>query len=82
MDNVLNDIEILRKLIANKLYHLRTDRKITISNVAQETGLDNITISRYESGKYLQNLGKLMLLAHYYDVPVIYFFQKNNANLH
>lgn len=82
MDNVLTDIKKFRELIADKLYHLRVDRKLTISSVAQETGIDKITISRYESGEYLQNLGKLILLAHYYNIPVIYFFQKNNANLH
>ena len=68
------ELELVRKNIASKLRGLRAEKGISQKETALKTGLDIGTIIRYENGNTTQSLDKLIILANYYKVNLLYFF--------
>ncbi len=76
------EIEIVRNNIASKLRGLRAEKSQSQKEIALNTGLDIGTIIRYENGNTTQNLDKLVVLANYYNVSLLYFFNLNYENVY
>ncbi len=68
------ELEDVRQNIASKLRGLRAEKNISQIKLSEDTKIDIATINRYESGKTTQNLDKLVVLANYYNVNIVYFF--------
>ena len=58
----------MRRAIGERLYKSRREKHLTQMEVALDTGICMVTISKYESGVRVPTLGNLMLLAEYYGV--------------
>ena len=76
------EIEMIRNNIASKLRGLRAEKKCSQKEIALQTGLDIATIARYENGNTTQSLDKLVILAKYYGVNLLYFFNQNYENMY
>ncbi len=76
------EIEMVRNNIASKLRGLRAEKGISQKETAINTGLDIGTIIRYENGNTTQSLDKLIVLANYYKVNLLYFFSLSYENMY
>lgn len=56
----------------NRLKELRKERKLTQEKLASEIGTTQLSISKWESGKYGISPKKALALADYFGVPVGY----------
>ncbi|MGQ7330826.1 helix-turn-helix domain-containing protein [Streptococcus suis] len=56
----------------NRLRELRKERKLTQEKLASEIGTTQLSISKWESGKYGISSKKVLALADYFGVPVGY----------
>lgn len=59
-------------IVMNKLLELRKARNITQQRLAVDLGIDQASISSYESGKYLPSIEVLVKLANYFCVSTDY----------
>lgn len=75
-------MENIKEYTATKLRQYRAVKNISLSEVAEKTGLDKNTISRYESGKYNMQLDIVEKLLNFYEVPYTIFFSQDYANNH
>ena len=66
------------------LKDLRTERKMTLEELAAETGISKSALGNYENNDYKDiSLGNLIILAKYYDVSVDYLLGlKENRAVH
>lgn len=71
---IKEEIIFVREQVASKLRGLRAEKNMSQIEIAEKTGLDIATISRYENGTVTQSLDKLIALSKFYDVKLIYFF--------
>lgn len=76
------ELDLVRNGIASKLRGLRAELKLSQESVALKTGLNIGTIIRYENGSTTQNLDKLLILANFYKVELLYFFNLNYENMY
>lgn len=76
------ELEMVKKNIASKLRGLRAEEKLSRNELALKTGIDIGTLVRYENGDTTQNLDKLIVLANYYNVNLVYFFSQNYENMY
>lgn len=76
------ELDLVRNGIASKLRGLRAELKLSQESVALKTGLNIGTIIRYENGSTTQNLDKLLILANFYKVELLYFFNLNYENVY
>lgn len=76
------ELDLVRNGIASKLRGLRAELKLSQESVALKTGLNIGTIIRYENGSTTQNLDKLIVLANFYQVELVYFFNLNYENMY
>ena len=59
-------------IMLDRLYELRKARNITQQRLAVDLGVDQASISSYESGKYLPTVEVLIKIAHYFGVSTDY----------
>lgn len=64
-DNISPD---MRRAIGDRLYKARREKHLTQMEVALDTGICMVSISKYETGMRVPTLGHLILLAEYYGV--------------
>lgn len=57
----------------SKFMHLLQERGLTAYKVSQETGISQSTLSDWKTGRATPKADKLLILAHYFGVPVEYF---------
>ena len=60
------------KSMKNRIKDLREDRDMRQSDLARETGIDQRTISNYETGKTSPDAEALIRLADFFDVSIDY----------
>ena len=63
-----------------RLSELREARKLSQQKLAEETGVDQTSISNYEIGKYLPSVGVVVRLAEYFCVSTDYFLGLTDDN--
>lgn len=63
-----------------RLKELREDRDLRQIDVAKATGIDQKTISNYETGKTKPDSDALILLADFFDVTIDYLVARKNVN--
>ena len=63
-----------------RLKELREDRDLRQVDVANATGIDQKTISNYETGKTKPDSEALILLADFFDVTIDYLVGRKNIN--
>jgi len=56
----------------NRIKSLREDRDLRQSDLARETGIDQRTISNYETGKTAPDMYALIRLADFFEVSIDY----------
>ena len=65
----------------NRIRDLREDRDMRQSDLAEVTGIDQRTISNYETGKTSPDAEALIILADFFDVTIDYLVGRANNNL-
>ncbi|MEK4711348.1 XRE family transcriptional regulator [Sporosarcina sp. FSL K6-5500] len=68
---------LVQGLFSRRLKRLRERNKITMVELAEAIGMSQATISEWEKGNKFPRAGALQQLAHYFDVPMEYFFKEN-----
>lgn len=58
----------MRRAIGERLYKARREKHLTQMEVALDTGICMVSISKYESGVRVPTLGNLLRLTEYYGV--------------
>ncbi len=61
-----------------RLKELRKQRKITQLKLAMDLGLNQNTISRYETGEHEADYKTLIAIADYFDVTIDYLLERTN----
>lgn len=56
-----------------KFMQLLQERGLTAYRVAQETGISQSTLSDWKTGRATPKANKLLVLAHYFNVPIEFF---------
>lgn len=62
----------------NRIRDLREDNDLRQQDLAKETGIDQRTISNYETGKTNPDSEALIKLADYFNVSIDYLVCRNN----
>jgi transcriptional regulator with XRE-family HTH domain len=71
-DNAEAAIAAALKQVPGRLKRIRTERELTLTGVAQATGISKSTLSRLETGQRRPTLELLLALSHTYRVPLDY----------
>ena len=66
----------------NRIRELREDRDLRQVDVAEKTGIDQRTLSNYETGKTNPDSYAIMQLAKFYDVSTDYLLGITDINIH
>ena len=69
------------KQIKNRIRDLREDRDLRQIDVAQKTGIDQKTLSNYETGKTMPDSYSIIKLAEFFQVTTDYLIGYSNSNL-
>src|SRR5206468_5259950 len=64
------DITAVLDQVGDRLKRLRTRRRMTLTGVAEATGMSKSTLSRLENGQRRPTLELLLALSHAYRVPL------------
>ena len=67
--------------MANRIKDLREDRDMRQSDLAAATGIDQRTISNYETGKTSPDAYALIKLADFFDVSIDYLVGRTSTDL-
>lgn len=67
--------------MVNRIKDLREDRDMRQSDLALAVGIDQRTISNYETGKTMPDAYALIKLADFFDVSIDYLLCRVNTNL-
>ena len=67
--------------MANRIRELREDRDLRQIDVARATGIDQKTLSNYETGKTNPDSTAILRLADFFDVTTDYLLGRSNYNL-
>ena len=62
----------------NRIRDLREDRDLRQADLARATGIDQRTISNYETGKSDPNSDALIRLADFFNVSIDYLLERTN----
>ena len=65
----------------NRIRDLREDKNMRQSDLAEATGIDQRTISNYETEKTYPDSQALILLADYFDVSIDYLVGRTNYDV-
>lgn len=65
----------------SRLRNLRTDKDLRQIDVAMKTGIDQKTLSNYETGKTLPDADSLIKLADFYGVSIDYLVGRTDINI-
>ena len=65
----------------SRLRNLRTDKDLLQIDVAMKTGIDQKTLSNYETGKTLPDADSLIKLADFYGVSIDYLVGRTDINI-
>ena len=65
----------------NRIKDLREDRDLRQSDLAAATGIDQRTISNYETGKTYPDAYALIKLANFFDVSIDYLVGRTTIDL-
>lgn len=79
---MVNEIELLKKYIAVTLRKFRAEKHITQEELADISGVNIGTITRYESGTIMQSLDKLSAILKNYNVNLYIFFKEVYENMY
>ncbi len=66
----------------NRIRDLREDMDLRQSDLAEKTGIDQRTISNYETGKTAPDAYALIRLADFFDVSIDYLLGRTQQNLY
>lgn len=66
-------------IMLNRLFELRRSRNITQQRLAVDLGIDQASISSYESGKYLPTVEVLIKIANYFGVSTDYLLELSDV---
>ena len=66
----------------NRIRDLREDRDLRQSDLAAQTGIDQRTISNYETGKTAPDMYALIKLADFFDVSIDYLVGRTKYDLY
>src|SRR4051812_27199917 len=69
-DNSAAAIAAVLDQVGSRLKRLRTQRRITLTGVAEATGISKSTLSRLETGQRRPTLELLLALSHAYRIPL------------
>jgi transcriptional regulator with XRE-family HTH domain len=69
-DTSLAEIAAVLGRVGDRLKQLRTQRRLTLTDVAETTGISKSTMSRLETGQRRPTLELLLALSHAYRVPL------------
>jgi putative transcriptional regulator len=65
----------MKEIIINKIYDLRSKRKVTQEELAERVGVSRQTIIAIEKGNYTPSVSLALKLANFFDVAVERIFE-------
>ncbi|QNP22118.1 helix-turn-helix domain-containing protein [Providencia rettgeri] len=77
LENKKNITSIVAKNIGKKIKLLRSEYRLSGSDLARIIGISQQQLSRYENGLSDISTSKIMLISVYFKVDVCYFFKKD-----
>ncbi|BBV06038.1 helix-turn-helix domain-containing protein [Providencia hangzhouensis] len=77
LENKKNITNIVAKNIGKKIKLLRSEYRLSGSDLARIIGISQQQLSRYENGLSDISTSKIMLISVYFKVDVCYFFKKD-----
>ncbi|MEX0423748.1 helix-turn-helix transcriptional regulator [Providencia rettgeri] len=77
LENKKNITNIVAKNIGKKIKLLRSEYRLSGSDLARIIGISQQQLSRYENGLSDISTSKIMLISIYFKVDVCYFFKKD-----
>ena len=66
----------------NRIKDLREDMDLRQSDLAEKTGIDQRTISNYETGKTMPDAYALIMLADFFNVSIDYLLCRTQQNFY
>ncbi len=60
----------MKEKIINKIYELRTEKKVTQESLAERVGVSRQTIIAVEKGNYTPSINLALKLAQFFNMPV------------
>ncbi len=57
----------------NKFVQLLQKEGVTAYKVSKDTGISQSTLSNWKTGRAVPKVDKLLILAHYFNVPIEFF---------
>lgn len=67
----------MKESIFNKIYELRTEKKVTQESLADQVGVSRQTIIAIEKGNYTPSINLALKLATFFNLPVEKIFKIN-----
>ncbi len=67
--------QVVRQKIANKIYELRLQSKLSREELSLRLGLDNSYISKLERCKINISIDRLEDIANFFNIKIVEFFQ-------
>ena len=62
----------MQNILNQRMYELREAKRLTQTRLAVELGIDQTSVSSYETGKYLPLMDVVIKYANYFDVSTDY----------
>jgi transcriptional regulator with XRE-family HTH domain len=74
-------MENINKHISSKIFELRSQAKISQSELGRQLGEKPNTISRWEAGMYAPNIQDLYRVSNFFSVPISHFLPEGKIDL-
>ena len=68
----MNDITVIKKIIGNNIYKLRTASGMTQAELAEKLNYSDKTVSKWERGEAVPDISVLMDITDFFNVPLEY----------
>lgn len=72
----------VKEYIASQLRSYRAESKFSLQEIAEKSGVNKDTISRYENATVSPNIENLEKIISVYGIDFCIFFKKRYANMH
>ena len=74
----MNDITVIKKIIGNNIYKLRTASGMTQAELAEKLNYSDKTVSKWERGEAVPDISVLMDITDFFNVPLEYITVKHD----
>lgn len=74
------NVDEITNIIAFNLKVIRKIRGLTLANIAKYLNVSTQQVQKYEAGKSKIDIGTLLILSKYLNIPITFFLEKFDFN--